>query len=836
MNDEVTLMDISLNVGDAVNGLDELIKKSQELAQEKANLQKASKEEAAQLAATRQAYLAGTISQKEYNKAMDDSSAAQIQMKKDLLATNEAIKDNNQDIKTTKTLIDSEADSVNALRAQLSKNTKELNSMSAAQRLNSAEGQKLVAETKALTDRIGSMEKAVGDNRRNVGNYTDSITEALGSTKGLDGATGKLASSMSGSITSIKGFNAALKANPILFIVGVVLTLISTIEKLMKRNSEMANSLSAAFAPFKVLIGQLLDQITAFLGAVAKAIAFVADGAVKLAGKIGLISKETLAAAESAKQLELNSKAIYEAETDNLVKVQQLRREMETLKTLSADQNLTLKERADLNEQAIKKLKEMEAAELNVLQAKYDQIKASNELTYTSMEDRRAEAEAQAALEARRADFQVMEKELLGQMTGYRKTENDKQVAEAKAAAEAKARDEVEANKNAMAAQKEATAKMLSDMEQQLAAFDISLREKELEAGANKTQVELENLKAYNAEAIKLEQARYEKGLITKQEFLNKSAEMDLAVREAEAEIQLQQDEMNNERLAMDAQNRFDLKMIQTENEYEQRQIALDAAYEQEIAAAERVGADTTLITQKYAAAKAQVEKAQMNAKLSIASETAGQLSDLLGEESKAGKAFAVVQATINTYLGATKALATHGLAGIAQAAVIIAFGLKQVATIVKQKEPDTKVNSSTKKFAKGGQIYGASHAQGGVTFTGSNGQTFEAEGGENVYIMKRTASAEINALSSLNVSKGGRSFSTSGLYKFAEGGQVASISSYNAGSVMAGDVRLSKSTMQQLADVVIGAVSAMPNPVVTVQDINGGQADVRVLQNSATF
>ena len=421
-------------------------------------------------------------------------------------------------------------------------------------------------------------------------------------------------------------------------------------------------------------------------------------------------------------------------------------------------------------------------------------------------------------------------------MTGYRKTENDKQVAEAKAAAEAKARDEVEANKNAMAAQKEATAKMLSDMEQQLAAFDISLREKELEAGANKTQVELENLKAYNAEAIKLEQARYEKGLITKQEFLNKSAEMDLAVREAEAEIQLQQDEMNNERLAMDAQNRFDLKMIQTENEYEQRQIALDAAYEQEIAAAERVGADTTLITQKYAAAKAQVEKAQMNAKLSIASETAGQLSDLLGEESKAGKAFAVVQATINTYLGATKALASGGLAGIAQAAVVIAFGLKQVATIVKQKDPDTKVNSSTKKFAKGGQIYGASHAQGGVTFRGSNGQTFEAEGGENVYIMKRTASAEINALSSLNVSKGGRSFSTSGLYKFAEGGQVASISSYNAGSVMAGDVRLSKTTMQQLAEVVIGAVSAMPNPVVTVQDINGGQADVRVLQNSATF
>lgn len=47
-----------------------------------------------------------------------------------------------------------------------------------------------------------------------------------------------------------------------------------------------------------------------------------------------------------------------------------------------------------------------------------------------------------------------------------------------------------------------------------------------------------------------------------------------------------------------------------------------------------------------------------------------------------------------------------------------------------------------------------------------SNGQVFEVEGGENVYIMKKTASAEINALSALNEAHGGNSFGTSGLYK----------------------------------------------------------------------
>ena len=141
----------------------------------------------------------------------------------------------------------------------------------------------------------------------------------------------------------------------------------------------------------------------------------------------------------------------------------------------------------------------------------------------------------------------------------------------------------------------------------------------------------------------------------------------------------------------------------------------------------------------------------------------AGQMSTLLGEQSAIGKAFGVVQATINTYLGATKALATGGILGIAQAAVVIAFGMKQVATIAKQKEPDTKINTSVKKYAKGGMIYGRSHAQGGVTFRGDNGQVFEAEGGENVYIMKKTASAEINALSALSGATAAMATSLSG-------------------------------------------------------------------------
>ncbi len=113
------------------------------------------------------------------------------------------------------------------------------------------------------------------------------------------------------------------------------------------------------------------------------------------------------------------------------------------------------------------------------------------------------------------------------------------------------------------------------------------------------------------------------------------------------------------ERDAMDAANLHELKMAEITNEYDLRQAQLDAQYAQEIAAAEKIGADTALIQSKYEKAKRQNTRARVNAELTMTAGLAGQMSALLGEQSAIGKAFGVVQATINTYLGATKALAT---------------------------------------------------------------------------------------------------------------------------------------------------------------------------------
>lgn len=833
MAEQVTLLDLSFDTSEALDGLDALIAKSLELAETKKALQSALKDEKKQLDEAGKAFKSGSLSQDDYKKAVSDSTKTQIELTKQLTDTNKSISDNNSAIKVNTTLLKSQEDSVDALRAQLAKNTKELNAMSAATRNNTDEGKALVTETKEISDRLKEMEKAVGDNRRNVGNYAESIQEAMSSTQGLSGATAAMATSLSGGVNILKVFNATLRANPILAVVSVILVLVSTIEKLMKRNSEMAANLKAAFAPFEVIFSRILDGITELLGGVAKAFEWITEKVVNLLSSIGLITEETTKAANAAKALTKQELAIYEAETKNLVTVSAMRRELEAQKTLVGDQLKSTNERNAAAQKGIAILKQMEAAEVGVLKQKYEQIKAQNELGYTSKEDRRAEMQALADLQSKQAEYISQRKELENQASGLIAQQNAANAAVFKASEEKKAAAAIKAAQDAETAKRELQEQTIKQFEEARTKLELSLQEKEI--ANDSIALKLENEKAYVEESLKLERYRLEQGLISQQEFANREQAFQIGVLRLEQQMREEQDRSEKERKALDEANLRELQMANITNEYELRQATLDAQYAQEIAAAEKIGADTALIQSKYEKAKEENTRARVNAELTMTAGLAGQMSTLLGEESAIGKAFGVVQATINTYIGATKALAQGGILGIAQAAIVIAFGMKQVASIAKQKEPETKV-SSVKKYAKGGQIVGKSHAQGGVTFRGDNGQVFEAEGGENVYIMKKSASAEINALSAVNEAHGGNSFGTSGLYKFADGGMAASISEANRMVRQSDNVRLSSESINQLAGVVIDAVMSMPNPVVSVQDINAGQNDVAVVKGFATF
>lgn len=844
---DVTLIDLSFNTAEAVDGLDALIKKSLELSDEKKQLIKQINAEKTALAGIRQNYKDNLLDQTAFEKQSAKSEEAIIALTKQLNNNKVATSENAAQIKAHTTIVNSEAESVETLRAQLALNTKALNKMSIEQRTNTESGKQMVAQTKEISDKLKELEKGVGDTRRNVGNYAEDIEAATANLGGMTGATGQMIKGMSGGIASIKAFNAALMANPFVAIASAILAVISAIGKLMDRNNELAVSVKTILAPIELIITKVLDAVAALFVEIVKVFEWLAEAYIKVYNWLGLISDETVKAIETARGMAQVERDIYNAETDLIVVLARQRREMEEQKAILADQTKSSKERQAAANEALRISREMEAAELKILEAKYQQIKTQNELSYTSDEDRRKEQEALAALEQKRAEYLSQRKELTSQVSGLEKADMaaaaaaDKKRAEdyaksQKAAAEKAKKAKEDADKKAAETAKKVQAEVLKSYESGITELQLKIRESNI--GIVDKKKALEDQDRLNQAILEKERYRLSQGLITQQEFDNIKLEQRIAFQEKVAELEKAEEDKKKEAAAIDLENKRAIEEENIASDFERETLRLEQQRQLEVAAAEKVGADVTLIEAKYAQIREKREKELVNAKLQMTADIAGQISNIMGQESAAGKVFALAQATINTYLGASKAIAQGGIWGVAQAAIVIAAGLKQVASIAKVKEDVPKTNTNVRKYAKGGQIYGPSHAQGGVTFSGSNGQRFEAEGGENVYILNRRASNAINALSALNMEYGGRSFGNSSVYKYADGGGFDVLSSQsltNLNKAVKKDVDLSPKTIAAIALAFVDGVQNAPNPIVSVQDITDVQQGRTLVIDSAT-
>ena len=86
-----------------------------------------------------------------------------------------------------------------------------------------------------------------------------------------------------------------------------------------------------------------------------------------------------------------------------------------------------------------------------------------------------------------------------------------------------------------------------------------------------------------------------------------------------------------------------------------------------------------------------QLEQQKFDAQVGLASQSLSIIGGLVDQNSAAGKAIAVTQAIINTYQGASKALAQGGIFGPVAAAATIAAGLINVKKIISTKVPSAK-------------------------------------------------------------------------------------------------------------------------------------------------
>lgn len=101
-------------------------------------------------------------------KLKDDLFKIQKEQKK-LVAEQKEV---NKQLETNSKIVNSNVGSNNQLRALLSKLTAELNAMGEGEKQTTERGKQLAANVLEITNKLKENESAVGDNRRNVGNYT----------------------------------------------------------------------------------------------------------------------------------------------------------------------------------------------------------------------------------------------------------------------------------------------------------------------------------------------------------------------------------------------------------------------------------------------------------------------------------------------------------------------------------------------------------------------------------------------------------------------------------------------------------------------------------------
>ena len=105
------------------------------------------------------------------------------------------------------------------------------------------------------------------------------------------------------------------------------------------------------------------------------------------------------------------------------------------------------------------------------------------------------------------------------------------------------------------------------------------------------------------------------------------------------------------------AQEEKDRQLIEAESDAARQLLELEFKYEKEIEYAKKIGADTTKIEEEYAAKQKGISDALQNSKLAAVQQVAGQVKGLFEENTVAYKVAAITEASIATYLAATKAL-----------------------------------------------------------------------------------------------------------------------------------------------------------------------------------
>ena len=212
----------------------------------------------------------GKISLEAYNLKIAELKASSQQYTDAIRVLNKEIQNNRKQ----QTELEG---SLTSLRAQLSNLTAEYDSLSEAER-NASKGQTLKKSINDITDSLKGAEEETQRFYRNVGNYEESIKKAvsanvpfIGQIMDIQENAGGLKGAFNAATTSVKGFSKqllALLANPIVATLSVISVVIMGVTKAINSSEEASNRWSIITAPLTKVLNGLLNVVQFLAGGI----------------------------------------------------------------------------------------------------------------------------------------------------------------------------------------------------------------------------------------------------------------------------------------------------------------------------------------------------------------------------------------------------------------------------------------------------------------------------------------------------------------------------------------------------------------------------------------
>lgn len=537
--------------------------------------------------------------------------------------------------------------SVQQLRAQLSAVSVQWSKLSQEERNNTERGKELTQSKKGLTEELKKLEGATGDNRRNVGNYSEGMRDALGAT----GALGKgtlalfdtmkanplilLATLLSGLIAKVAGTQAAMDA-----LDKIIQPLNAMFQRFIGIVQEAVQNvlpaLTKAFAnPQEALkdLGQaILDNIINRFAAVGKIVKAIVEGEWKDLGnaviqlgtgfenvgdKIGEFGEQMKQAAQEGSKMADLTREIADARNELEISESKLTRTIEEQRAILSDVSKTNKQRQDAAKKAGEAINELEGQKAAILTKEIELKKLQLKQNDT---DRKAQGELNKLI-SQRDDLNAESLRKQREITATVNSVNANVAREEQARIKEKAMAEEQARKDSVAAAKEEARQKMEIAKQEL-ADSVSAA------------------KIAATEEINIAKQKYLDGTLSREEYNQGLKDLQLKALETERAI-------------------------------------LEAAGQSVIEL------DSRILDFKIANSTKEVEiseatEDQKTALISSGAKTAG---DIFGQQSIAYKLLASAEAAMNTYTAATEALKIP-VVGQVQAALITIQGLAQVAKI----------------------------------------------------------------------------------------------------------------------------------------------------------